>query len=499
MTPARKLRLPPPIFFPPPPPPPPPAAVSPLETVTDRITKLINEHPFPSRPLLPLLERHLGPPLLSPELVEAVLFRLFRGHANSLKSLELLRFSLRRHLRPSQRAFDAALHALARAGELERAWELLEEAAAAADPSLLSSKSMGILLAKYAKFRTFEETMEAFERMEKVFVGREFGVDEFNVLLRAFCARRQVLAARAVFRRLHARFPPNSRTMNTLLLGFKETGNLMAMDMFFHEMILRGFAPDVVTFNIRIDGYCKKGRIREAMRFLQEMEEKNCSPTLETMTTLVHGAGVAKDASLARRLFDEMPARYLTHDAGAYNALMAALVRGKDQSWSAVEMMEEMEEKGIVPDDVTYHTALWGLTAGAAAAAAGDEVCGLYRRMVEKNFVPATRTVVALMKFFCENRRVDFGLSLWRYLVGKGCCPHGHALDLLVTALCCRGRVEEACSCFKEVVERGRRPPERSFRVVEGFLLARDGGAERVEELKRMMEQLGSCSSGEIN
>uniref|UniRef100_A0A1D1YU34 Pentatricopeptide repeat-containing protein At3g61360 n=1 Tax=Anthurium amnicola TaxID=1678845 RepID=A0A1D1YU34_9ARAE len=465
--------------------PPTPSSPPPCPETTDRIAKLINDHPFPGRPLRPLLERHLRPPLLSPALLEAVLARLFCGHANGLKSLELFRFSLRLPgLRPTPRAFDTALHALARMRHFDGAWELLEEVRAE-HPSLLTRKSLGIVLSKYAQFRSFQETMDAFDRMEKrVFAGREFGADEFNVLLKAFCAQKQVMEVRAVFRRLHSRFPPNTRTLNTLLLGFKETGNVMALDSFYHEMILRGFSPDVVSFNIRIDAYCKKGRILDALQLFEEMEKRNCLPTVQTLTTLVHGATIARNPSLARRLFDDMSERNLIPDTGAYNAFMTSLVRTKDLK-SAMELMHEMEAKGVEHNDVTYCTMFWGLQKYGGV----KSVCKLYREMVGKNFVPKVRTVVTLMKFFCENRRADLGLDLWSYMVGKGCCPHGHALDLLATALCCGGKVDEAYNCFKQVMERGRCPTERSFRVMEGSLV-QGGEAKKLEELKMMMLRL---------
>lgn len=160
-------------------------------------------------------------------------------------------------------------------------------------PSLLTLKSMSIMLSKIAKFQSFEDTLDAFMRMENdIFVGRKFDTDEFNVLLNAFCAQRQMKEARSVFIKMHSRFPPNTKTMNILLLGFKEAGDVTAVELFYHEMVQRGFKPNSITYNIRIDAYCKKGCFGDALRLLEEMEQVNCFPTLETITTLIHGAGI---------------------------------------------------------------------------------------------------------------------------------------------------------------------------------------------------------------
>jgi pentatricopeptide repeat protein len=94
-----------------------------------------------------------------------------------------------------------------------------------------------------------------------------------------------------------------------------------------------------------------------------------------------------------------------------------------------------------------------------------------------------------LMKVFCENRRPDLGLELWDYVMAKSCVPHRHALDILVTGLCCRGEVLEAYKCFRELIEIGMTPTERAFRILEGFLRrAREFG--KVEEICQMMKAI---------
>ncbi|ONK69577.1 uncharacterized protein A4U43_C05F24430 [Asparagus officinalis] len=154
--------------------------------------------------------------------------------------------------------------------------------------------------------------------------------------------------------------------------------------------------------------------------------------------------------------------------------------------------MDEMERKDVGVDDVSYYT----LFCGMKKAGDFDGVCEVYRKMKERDYVPRVRTVMLLMKYFCEKRRSDLGLEMWDYLVDKGCCPHRHALDLLVIGLCCSGKVAEAFECFKQVVERGRLPSERSFMVLEGAL-GKLKELEKVEEMKKMMESLGGIGESQ--
>ncbi|XWS19213.1 hypothetical protein CRYUN_Cryun32bG0111700 [Craigia yunnanensis] len=458
-----------------------------IKTEIDRITRIINDHPFPDEPLQPTLLRHIPPLSLSTSFVESVLGRLFATHSNGLKALEFFKYSIHHsQLTPSVDAFEKTLHILTRMRYFDKAWELMIEMRHT-HPSLLSLKSMSIMLAKIAKFQSYEDTFEAFKKMEtEVFVGRNFSTDEFNVLLRAFCSQREMKEARSVFQKMHSRFSPNTKTMNILLLGFKESGNLTAMELFYHEMVRRGFKPNSMTYNIRIDAYCKKGCLGDGLRLLEEMEQVHCLPTLETFTTLIHGAGIARNTAKARQLFDEIPRRNLQRDIGAYNAMISSLIRSKDIN-SAIELMDGMEGKQIEHDGVTYHTMFLGMMKLSGI----EGVCELYNKMIQRNFIPKTRTVVMLMKFFCENQRLDLGLNLWDYLVQKGHCPHSHALDLLVTGLCSRGWLQEAFQCCKQILERGRHMSESVHRMMQRFLKQNDE-RDKLTELNRMIMKLQS-------
>ncbi|WOL06475.1 hypothetical protein Cni_G15209 [Canna indica] len=456
----------------------------------DDLAKLINDQPIAA------LCQHIPSPFLSSPLLDSLLLRLFAAHAAAPKALDLFRLSLRPRggTAPSPSAFATTLHILTRARYFDAAFELIEDVSRS-QPALLTPKSLSVLLSRFAKFRAFDQTLDAFDRAERAWAvaGLSYGVDEFNALLRAYCSRGRVSEARAIFRQLHSRFPPNSRTLNTLLLGFKESYNLVAFDLFYHEMIVRGFEPDAVTYCIRMDAYCKKMRFLDALELLDEMEKKNCPPTVKTITTLIHGAGIAKNPLHARRLFDEMSERGLTPDIGAYNALMSSFVRIGDFK-SALEIMDEMEEKAIELDDVSYYTLFCGMKKHEDL----EGFWKLYERMVRDNFVPRVRTIMLLMKVFCENGRADLGLQLWDYLVDKGCYPHRHALDLLVTGLCCRRKVAEAYRCFKQVVDRGRVPSERAFQVLQGFV-TRAKDLDMIEGLGQMSKRLQTVRQSPSN
>ncbi|KAI3755938.1 hypothetical protein L1987_55748 [Smallanthus sonchifolius] len=456
-----------------------------LEFEIKKITKIINDHPFPDQPIHPTLARVIPSAAISTDFVENILGRLFATHSNGLKAFEFFKFSLQfPQFSPTSDAFEKTLHILTRMRHFSKAWDLIDEVQTI-HPSLISLKSMSIVLSRIAKCQSFEETLEAFEKLEnKLSDGKQFGTDEFNLLLRAFCTQRQMKEAKSVFNKFYSRFSPTTKTMNILLLGFKESGDVTSVELFYHEMIRRGFKPDVVTYNIRIDSYCKRGRFLDGLRLLEEMEQVNFFPTLKTITTLIHGAGIAQNTNKARQLFDEIPKRNLLPDSGVYNALMNAYIRSGDVQ-SATRLMDEMEENNLLHDNVTFHTMFSGLMKSNGS----NGVLELYHNMLDRNFVPKTPTLVMLMKFFCKKREFDEAVGFWNYLIENGYCPHSHAMDVLLRSLCSHGRVEQAFECSVQILEKGRHLSNGSFRVLERYL-TEINDEDKLRKLNQMIKKL---------
>ncbi|KAL6873688.1 hypothetical protein ACP4OV_013770 [Aristida adscensionis] len=470
-------------------PPPRRAAAPPLAPTVPHLARLLLSHaPSTPPPLLPALLRAC-PTLLTP-----LLSHLLLSHSPPLPALALYRRLLALpHFPVPEASLPVLLRLLSRSRRHARLALPLLGSLAATHPRLLSAPALAVLLAAAlsasarAPGASFDAAVSCFDAAARVWAraGRAFGAAELNALLRAFCARGRVAEARALFHRYCDAYPPDTRTFNTLLLGFKEAGHAQALDLFYHDAVLRGFVPDAVSYCVRMDAYCKKGRFIDALHLLDEMRgRENCKPTLQVFTTLIYGAGIVRDAARARRLFDEMDSCGVTPDRGAHNALMGAYVRSRDLQ-SAMAVMGEMERKGVGLDDVSYNTMLCGFQR------VGDleGIWRVYSKMVGSGFMPRTRTTMLLMKVFCENGRPDLGLELWDYLMGKGCVPHRHALDILVTGLCCKGVVFEAYRCFREMIEMGMAPTERAFRVLEGFLRrTREFG--KAEEITQMMKAI---------
>eukprot|EP01018_Ginkgo_biloba_P039626 Gb_12874 [translate_table: standard] len=448
----------------------------------DRICKIINDHPFPNSVLESSL--HQNNITLSTTLVENVLGRLFSGHVNGSKAFQFFHWASKQNpdYQHNSNAYEKMLHILARMKDFDKVWELLEEMH---ENNKITKKALSIVLSKYARLRSFDETLEAFERMER-YLGK-VDTDAFNVLLQAFCTQRHMKEARGVFNRMHHRFSPNTQTFNILLLGFKESCNATAAEIFFRDMIRRGCNPDAVTYNILIDALCKDRRIDNAFELVDVMKRRGCNLTIRTYTTLIHGLGIVRNVERARQVFVEITMNGFEPDTAAYNALISCFCKA-GRVEDGLKLMDEMGSKGLCCDDMTYHTVF----SAFLNLNKEEEVCELFTKMVAGDCVPKVSTATKLMKFFCSSGRHDMAFDLWNYVIQKGSCPHGHVSDLLITELCYSGKLQEAYDCCREIIEKGRHPYWQSYNMLQRFF-KHTGRLNQLSDLLEKMKQL-QCS-----
>jgi pentatricopeptide repeat protein len=266
--------------------PPPPSAGRLLAPTVPHLARLLLTH----APAIPLLLTDILP--ASPSLLTPLLSHLLLSHSPPLPALSLFRRLLEvPHFQAPESSLPVLLRLLARSRRYAPLSFQLLESLPATHPHLLSVPALSVLLSTSlcasAPGASFAAAVACFESAAAVWAraGHSFGAAELNALLRVFCARGRVAEARALFHRYRDAYPPDTRTFNTLLLGFKEAGHAQALDLFYHDAVLRGFVPDAVSYCVRMDACCKKGRFLDALELLDEMRERDCKPTLQVYTT----------------------------------------------------------------------------------------------------------------------------------------------------------------------------------------------------------------------
>ncbi|BFZ59146.1 hypothetical protein YB2330_000150 [Saitoella coloradoensis] len=114
--------------------------------------------------------------------------------------------------------------------------------------------------------------------------------------------------------------------------------------------------PDVLTYDLLLDGLAKLGKTEEAVNLFAEVLEKGLSPTLHTYHHLLRAFAEVADIGTTSRIFNQMRAAGVEPNRQINTTLIAACVRSKHLK-EAQQIFDLMKYKGQqdAPDLTTYN------------------------------------------------------------------------------------------------------------------------------------------------
>lgn len=175
--------------------------------------------------------------------------------------------------------------------------------------------------------------------------------------------------------------PANRITYNILLKGYcKQLQIEQARELLKEMADDAGIQPDVVSYNILIDGCILVDDSAGALAFFNEMRAKGIAPTKVSYTTLMKAFALSGQPKLAHRVFDEMlNDPRVKADTIAWNMLVEGYCRlGLIEE--AKKVIEKMKENGLHPDVATYGS----LANGIAFARRPGEALLLWNEVKER-------------------------------------------------------------------------------------------------------------------
>ncbi|XP_059665198.1 putative pentatricopeptide repeat-containing protein At1g02420 [Cornus florida] len=419
--------------------------------------------------------------LLSNDLIDRVLKRVRFSHANPLQALEFFNYTAnRRGFYHTSFSLDTMLYILGRNRKFDKIWDVLIETKKK-DQSLISPRTVQVVLARIAKACSVRQTVDSFKMFRK-FVP-EYGINCFNALLRTLCQEKSMTDARNVYHSLKHQFQPNLRTFNILLSGWKSPEEA---EVFFEEMRQMGVKPDLVSYNCLIDVYCKGRDIEKAYKIVEKMREEDISPDVISYTSIIGGLGLVGQPDKARDVLKEMREYGCYPDVAAYNAAIRNFCIAK-RLGDAYMLMEEMVVKGLNPNATTYNVIFRSFFWSNDLRSSWS----LYQRMKDTGCLPNTQSCMFLIRLFSRNEKVEMALELWSDMVEKGFGSYILVSDVLFDLLCDMGKLMEAEKCFLQMVEKGHKPSNVSFRRIK-VLMELANKHEALQNLSEKMVAFGS-------
>ncbi|OMO64053.1 hypothetical protein CCACVL1_22081 [Corchorus capsularis] len=417
---------------------------------------------------------------LSNDIIDNVLKRFRFSHGNPLQAFEFFKYTgKRRGFYHTASSLDNMLYILGRSRKFDLIWEVLIEAKKK-DRSLITPRTMQVVLARVAKVCSVTEVVKSFWKFKKLVP--ELDTLCFNALLRTLCQEKSMTDARNVYHRLKHEFRPNLQTFNILLSGWKSSEEA---EEFFEEMRVLGIRPDVVTCNCLVDVYCKNREMEKAYTMVEKMRNKEMWPDVITYTSLIGGLGLIGQPDKARDVLKEMKEHGCYPDVPAYNAAIRnyCIAKRLDDAYS---LMDEMVGKGLSPNANTYNlffrVFFWSNDLKSSYT--------LYQRMMDSGCLPSTQSCMFLIRLFRRHEKVGMALRLWNDMVEKDFGSFTLVSDVLFDLLCDLGKLVEAEKCFLQMIEKRQKPSNVSFRRIK-VLMELANKYDAVQNLREQMAVFG--------
>ncbi|KAJ6723348.1 hypothetical protein OIU74_007837 [Salix koriyanagi] len=218
------------------------------------------------------------------------------------------------------RTYHSMMIILAKARQFETMMSMLEEMG---EKRLLTLETFSIAMRAFAAAKERKKAVGIFELMKNH--KYKVGVETINALLDSLGRAKLGKEAQALFGKLEGRFTPDLRTYTVLLNGWCRVKNLMEAGRIWNEMLDRGFKPDIVTHNIMLEGLLRSHRRSDAIKFFEVMKAKGPSPDVRSYTILIRDLCKQTKMKEAVGYFYEMVDSGCHPDAAVYTCLMTGV------------------------------------------------------------------------------------------------------------------------------------------------------------------------------
>ncbi|KAL6179692.1 hypothetical protein ACLB2K_046364 [Fragaria x ananassa] len=378
------------------------------------------------------------------------------------------------------RTYNFMMSILGKTRQFETMVSLLEEMGV---KGLLTMETFVIAIKAFAAAKERKKAVGIFELMK--YYNFKYGVDTVNCLLDSLGRAKLGKEMQVLFDRLKGEFTPNLQTYAVLLDGWCRVKNLLEAGRVWNEMIDKGFEPDVVTHNIMLGGLLRSHKRSDAIKLYEIMKAKGPSPNVRSYSILIQNFCKQKQMKEAIRFFDEMHESGCQPSVVVYTNLITGF--GNQNKMDIVHgLLKAMKEDGCTPDGVTYNALIKLMTRQRMP----DDAVRIYKKMIQNGVEPSIHTYVMIMKSYFQTRNYDMGRAVWEEMIEKGCCPDDNAYTVLIGGLICQGRTGEACKFLEEMIEKGMKIPQLDFNKFAADF-SRAGKPDILVEMARKMKLAG--------
>lgn len=283
-----------------------------------------------------------------------------------------------------------------------------------------------------------------------------------------------------VFNRNKYRFNPDVKMYTVLIYGWCKLGRIQMAQSFFKEMVELGIEPNVVTYNVLLNGICRKASlhpeerfertIRNAENVFDEMRERGIEPDVTSFSIVLHVYSRAHKPELSLDKLRLMKEKGICPTVVTYTSVIKCLCScGRLQD--AEDLLFEMVGNGVSPCAATYNCFFKEYRGRRDA----DSALKLFKKMKGDGLcLPTSHTYGILIGMFLKLNRIGVVKDIWNDMKEMGVGPDLDLYTVLIHGLCEKQNWKEACHFFVEMIENGFLPQKVTFETLYRGLIQSD-------------------------
>ncbi|KAK2993461.1 hypothetical protein RJ640_005155 [Escallonia rubra] len=412
---------------------------------------------------------------ISPQLVHQTLIRL--------KNVSKIAFSffswaqLQPGFAHDSAAYDLLIDILARVRQFDVAWQLIVEM----DQHNVkpTSNTFRVLIRRLVAAGLTRQAIRAFDDVG-CFVEKETDKDDFCFLIDTLCKYGYVKLATEIFNKRKWEFKPDGKMYTVLIYGWCKVNRPEMAERFFREMGERGIEPNVVTYNVLLNGICRRSSlhpeerfertVRDAGNLLEEMRQRGVEPDVTSYSVVLHVYSRAHKPVLLLDELKTMKDRGICPNVATYTSVVKCLCScGRIED--AEELLDEMVRNGVSPTAATFNCFFKEYRGRKDV----HRSLKLYRRMKEESpCLLSMHTYNILVGMLTKLNCMEIVKEIWDDMKASGGGPDLDSYTTLIHGLCEKQKWREACEYFVEMIEKGILPQKVTFETLYRGLIQAD-------------------------
>ena len=325
----------------------------------------------------------------------------------------------------------------------------------------------------------YHQAIRAFNDID-AFVEKKVSSEDFCLLLDTLCKYGHVKVAIEVFNRSIHRFRADVKMYTVLIYGWCKLGRIRMAQGLLSEMVERGVEPNVVTYNVLLNGICRRaslhpeerfeGTIRNAEEVFDEMRSRGIEPDVTSFSIVLHVYSRAHKPQLSLDKLRLMKEKGICPTVATYTSVVKCLCScGRLEDAEA--LIDEMVENGISPCAATFNCFFKEYRGRRDA----DSALKLFKKMKSDGLcLPNSHTYGILIRMFLQLNKIGVVEEIWNDMKETGVGPDLDMYTVLMHGLCEKHRWREACHFFVEMIENGFLPQKVTFETLYRGLIQAD-------------------------